>query len=192
MGWPLTLRGRVRTMKNSYVPILCLLALSGCASLSEDECRTADWESVGYIDGTRGYTRGRIEEHSEACSKIGIAPDTKLYEEGRLRGLEEFCTPRNGVRVGEQGRSYGGVCPLDLEPGFMRGYDIGRDLHDLKSHMDNLRSEVQRVETRLRQKDPPLSDYERDHLIYRLRDLEREYGRAESNYRRAERRARDF
>ncbi len=175
-----------------YLCVLCLVALGGCASLSEDECRTADWESVGYIDGTRGYPSGRVAKHSEACSKIGISPDVDLYEEGRNRGLEEFCTPRNGVRVGEQGSSYSGVCPLDLEPGFMRGYQIGRDLHDLKGHMDQLRSEVQRVQSRLRQKDPPLSDYERDQLIYRLRDLEREYGRAESDYRRVEQRARDF
>lgn len=172
--------------------VLVALVLGGCASLSENECRTADWESIGYLDGTRGHNSGRIAEHSEACSKLAITPDRKLYEEGRNRGLEEYCTPRNGVRVGEQGSSYGGVCPLDLDPGFMRGYTIGRDLHDLKEHMERLQSEVQRMQSRLRQKDPPLSDYERDQVIYRLRDLEREYGRTESDYRRAERRARDF
>jgi hypothetical protein len=172
--------------------VIVLLALGGCASLSEKECRTADWESVGYIDGTRGYGIGRIADHSEACAKISITPDHKLYEEGRNRGLEEFCTPRNGMRIGEQGSSYGGVCPLDLEPGFLRGYDIGRDLHYLKERMDRVQSEVQQIQRRLRQKDPPLSDYERDQLIYRLRDLEREYGRSESDYRRAERRRRDL
>lgn len=168
------------------------LALTGCASLSENQCRTADWESIGYLDGTRGYNSGRIGEHSEACAKIGITPDRKLYEEGRVRGLEEFCTGRNGVRIGEQGGSYNGVCPVTTEDAFLRGYNAGKDLHDLKDHMERVQSQVQDTQARLRQKQPPLSDYERDQLIYRLRDLERAYGRAESDYRRAERRAREF
>jgi hypothetical protein len=172
--------------------VLIALLLGGCASMSEKECRTADWESVGYVDGTRGYNSGRIADHSEACAKVGVTPDRKLYEEGRNRGLEEFCTPRTGLRVGQQGGSYSGVCPLDLEPGFMRGYDVGRDLHDIQYRMDQLRSESQNIQSRLQQKDPALSDYERNQLIYRLRDVEREYGRAESEYRMVERHARDF
>jgi len=167
-------------------------ALGGCASLSEKECQTADWESIGYIDGTRGYSSGRIGDHVESCAKVDITPDRKLYEEGRNRGLEEFCTPRNGARIGEQGGSYGGVCPVMLEDAFLRGYNAGRDLRDVKEHMSRLQSAIQDAQARLRTKEPPLSDYERDQLIYRLRGLEREYGRAESDLRRAERRARDL
>ncbi len=42
----------------------------------------------------------------------------------------------------------------------------------------------------LNQKEPPLSDSERDCLIYRLRDLEREYGRTESDLRMLDMRSR--
>ena len=178
-------------MKNYLLPLVAL-CLSGCASLSENECLTADWESIGYLDGSRGYNSGRVGEHSEACAKVNITPDAKLYEEGRNRGLEVFCTGRNGVRIGEQGGSYAGVCPVMLEDAFLRGYNAGKDLHDIKEHMSRVQSNIQDTQARLRTKQPPLSDYERDQLIYRLRDLEREYGRTESDYRRAERRARDF
>lgn len=178
-------------MKHSLL-LLVILALGGCASLSENECRTADWESIGYIDGTKGYNSGRIGEHTEACAKVSITPDRNLYEEGRNRGLEEFCTPSNGVRLGEQGGSYGGVCPVVTEDAFLRGYDAGKDLREIQDYMARLQSDVQNVQARLRVKDPPLSDYQRDQLLYRLRDLEREYGRAESNYRRVERRAREL
>jgi len=175
-----------------FASILAVLVLGGCSSLSEKECQTADWESIGYIDGTRGYNSGRIADHTEACAKVNIKPDPKLYEEGRNRGLEEYCTPRNGLRVGEQGGSYNGVCPVMLEDAFRRGYEAGRDMHDIKDHMSRLQSSIQDVQARLRVKEPPLSDYERDQLIYRLRDLEREYGRAESNLRLVERRARNL
>ena len=171
--------------------VIAAFAVGGCSSLSEKECRTADWESIGYIDGTRGYNSGRIADHEEACTKINIKPDRKLYEEGRNRGLEEYCTSRNGARVGEQGGYYGGVCPVVLEDSFLRGYNAGRDLHDIKEHMSRLQTSIQDTQARLRNKDP-MSDYERDQLIYRLRDLEREYGRAESDLRRAERRTREL
>lgn len=173
-----------------YLPVLLsALVLGGCTTLSQNECLTADWESIGYIDGSKGYRSGRIADHTEACAKVGITPDEKLYEEGRGRGLEIFCTARNGLRFGEQGSSYAGVCPVDLEPAFLHGYDVGRNLHDLKEHMSQLQSEVQRTQAQLRSKDAPLNDYERNQLIYRLRDLEREYGRAEADYRRMERQA---
>ena len=174
-------------------PIFVLAtAASGCASLSENECQTADWESIGYIDGSRGYDAGRIASHAEACSEHGIKADSQLYEEGRLRGLELFCTGPNGVRVGRQGYSYSGVCPLSLQADFMRGYEIGRHLHDLDVHMGQLRGEIQRVQAELRRDEPPLSDRERDALLYRLRDLEREYGRSESDLRAMESSARQF
>lgn len=181
-------------MKNFLLLVALILALglAGCASLSENECRTADWESIGYIDGTRGYNSGRIGEHSEACAKVSIVPDSKLYEEGRNRGLEEFCTSRNGVRLGEQGGSYGGVCPVVTEDAFLRGYEAGKNLREIKDYMARVQSDVQNIEARLRSKQQPPSDYERDQLIYRLRDLERSYGRAQSDLRRAERRAQEL
>jgi hypothetical protein len=162
------------------------LALSGCASLSEDECMTADWESIGYQDGSRGYDAGRIANHGEACAEFAIKPDRALYEEGRARGLEIFCTGRNGIRMGRQGYSYNGVCPPSLEPSFLQGYDLGRSMHDLDAHMSELRNEIQRVQAALRREEPPLSDRDRDYLLYRLRDLEREYGRSEAELRRME------
>jgi hypothetical protein len=182
-------------MKTSLLaPLVVLGALlsSGCASLSENECRAADWESIGYQDGSRGHDAGRIGSHSEACTEYGIRPDRELYEEGRLRGLELFCTGPNGVRLGRQGYAYSGVCPLSLQGEFVRGYEIGRELHDLDAHMQKLQSEVQRVQNELKREDPALSERDRDYLLHRLRELEREYGRSQADLRDMERRARDF
>lgn len=174
-------------------PLLLSLAamLTGCASLSQNECLTADWESIGYQDGSRGYDAGRIAKHAEACAKHGIKADSQQYEEGRIRGLELFCTDANGLRLGRQGYSYSGVCPLSLEAGFSRGYEIGRQMHDVDVHMQELRGEIERVQAELRREKPPLSERDRDYLLYRLRDLEREYGRSEAELRQIERRSRE-
>jgi hypothetical protein len=134
---------------------------------------------------------GRIASHLEACSEYGIRADEQHYEEGRQRGRELFCTGHNGLRLGRQGYSYAGVCPLSMEGAFMRGYQLGRELHDIDAHMQQLQSEIAHVQAELRREEPPLSSKERDYLLYRLRDLEREYGRSEADLRIAESRARD-
>lgn len=169
-----------------------LAIVGGCASLSENECLTADWESIGYRDGSRGYDAGRIGTHGEACAEHGIKADRQLYEEGRLRGLELFCTGENGVRLGRQGYSYSGVCPLSMEGTFMRGFQFGRELRNIDMRMQELRAEVYKVQAELKREEPPLADRDRDYLLHRLRDLEREYGRMEAELRMAETRARDF
>ena len=105
------------------------LTLSGCATLDEGECRNADWQSIGYEDGARGYKASRIGNHRKACAKYGIAPDFDRYEVGRLKGLEEWCTPRNGYRQGVRGRGYNDVCPSHLAGPFVAALAYGKDIH---------------------------------------------------------------
>lgn len=161
------------------------LSLGGCASLSESECQTADWESIGYNDGSHGFEAGRLQAHREACAELGIKPDAIQYEAGRVRGLDEFCTSANGLRAGRQGSGYNGVCPDELADAFLDGYDHGRRMHEVEARLETLREEINRTHARLRD-NTGLNERERDYLIYRLRDLERDYGRLESEYRELE------
>ncbi len=80
-----------------------VLALQGCASLSKDECVTADWYSIGYEDGLHGKQADQIANHRKSCAKHGVTADLALYNEGRDAGLERFCEPRNGYRLGRAG-----------------------------------------------------------------------------------------
>ena len=168
------------------------LQLGGCATLSENECRSADWNAIGYRDGANGYDAGRLADHAEACAEYSISPDQKEYESGRFRGLELFCTEQKGVQVGRQGSSYSGVCPADIEPDFLHGYDLGRRMYDIDQYLSRLRQEIDQTQHALDQKDPPLKDSERDRLIYRLRDLERDYGHSESDLRQLEMQGRRY
>ena len=60
-------------------PLLAtLVLLAGCASMSEDQCRRADWLERGQRDGRNGENPYRIDDHRKACGKVGIVPDLRL------------------------------------------------------------------------------------------------------------------
>lgn len=100
--------------------------VAGCASLSEDQCRQGDWASIGQADGYAGYAMTRLQDHTEACRKVGITPDAAAYSRGRQAGLRGYCTVSRGFTEGRLGNSYAGVCPPDLAPAFMAAYNDGR------------------------------------------------------------------
>lgn len=103
--------------------------------MGKDECLAVDWRTIGYEDGVRGYTGERIARHRKACAKHGVTPDLDLYQAGRREGLEEYCQPANGFRVGARGAGYGGVCPAELEAAFVGAYESGFQLHTLESRL---------------------------------------------------------
>jgi hypothetical protein len=122
---------------------LMSLALGGCATLNEGECRTVEWKTIGYEDGTKGYSGDRIAQHRKACAKYGISPDLSAYQNGRDTGLREYCRPANGFRTGAAGRSYGGICPPDLEDAFASAYESGRQLYELRERVSDTAGRVE-------------------------------------------------
>ncbi len=109
--------------------VLLGLFVSGCASMGEDECRVADWRSIGYEDGTSGKAASHIGQRREACAEYGVTPNFAAYQQGRDEGLREYCTPASGYRVGRNGRSQTAVCPSELRGEFRDAYKSGREIH---------------------------------------------------------------
>lgn len=133
--------------------ILIVLSMTGCATMSKDECLTVDWRTVGYEDGAAGYSGDRIGQHRKACAKHGVSPDLTLYQSGREAGLREYCVPANGFRLGAQGAGYSGLCPAELDGAFASAYESGRHLYELESRaanaayeIDSKRSAIERTE----------------------------------------------
>jgi hypothetical protein len=118
--------------------LLGLLAIGGCASLSENECRTADWEQIGYGDGARGAARSRRGAHAEACAGYGIALDVQAWEAGYERGLDNYCTPLNALQVGLAGGDYNGVCPPESDFAFSSHWRAARGVHDQRQRVSEL------------------------------------------------------
>ena len=137
-------------MNNQWarIPVVLLVAsLSGCASMSSDECTNSNWRAVGYEDGSRGYTSDRFSNHRKACAKHGVTADFQAYQDGRNQGLVEFCQPGRGFNVGASGGRYNGVCAADLEPRFLEAYRIGYQLYSLRANHPRSRLHEQQLES---------------------------------------------
>ena len=164
--------------------LMVLSLISGCATLDKNECLNADWRTIGYEDGSRGYSGSYIANHRKACSDHGVTPDLNLYEEGRQMGLREYCTPGNGYRLGVSGKRYNGTCPSDLDPGFRHAMEEGHKLYVLEKDLrqqrrtleiaykdlDALAMEIADTEAALIK--PKVSPHHRKELLDELRMLE--------------------
>ena len=139
---------------------LLALVMSGCASMSSEECANSDWAAVGFEDGARGYTTERFSSHRKACAKHGITADFRAYQEGRDEGLVEFCQPSRGYNLGVNGGTYYGVCDVALEEEFLDAYRVGHQLYSLRANVNAANSriaskerELDRIEKEIRSKE---------------------------------------
>ncbi|MEL7451110.1 MAG: DUF2799 domain-containing protein [Pseudomonadota bacterium] len=104
---------------------LGFLLASGCASMQQVDCNTADWFSVGLTDGSNGMQASRASEHQAACETSPNSFDTGSYKLGHENGLERYCTTESGLTAGLTGRAYRGVCSAESEKQFLSGYLLG-------------------------------------------------------------------
>lgn len=175
--------------------MIALASLSGCATMSGDECMTSDWSTIGYEDGARGYTTDRFGKHRKACAKHGVTPDFSAYQNGRDQGLNEYCQPNRGFRVGSDGGSYNGVCNVNLEADFLDAYNAGYQLYTLRSNVNRATStihsnenELDRIEDKLLRNGAALiadetTKEDRILLLADMKDLAERTGRLQSQIR---------
>ena len=165
--------------------VIAALLLSSCASMSEQECLTANWQDQGFRDGRNGEPLTRIEDHRQACAKVGVIPDQRLYFKGRDQGILHYCTPDNAIREGRLGRAYRNACPAHLEHRFLQAYEQGKEIYEVEQHIEKLNTESKQLEQALRkEEDRDQSRY----LRQELRDIDRQLQRAREDLRYLERR----
>jgi hypothetical protein len=174
------------------VAITGFLGLSGCASMSGDECLTSDWQMIGFEDGSRGYGSERLSEHRKACAKHGVTPDLEAYRHGREQGLREFCQPSRGFNLGSRGGRYNGVCSAEMEPDFLDAYRAGYHLYELQANVNSANAqinakehELEHINDTIRDKeaaliDPETTTQDRILLLADLKDLSERTGQLEA------------
>ena len=131
--------------------LMATALLAGCASMSESECRVADWGRVGFTDGARGDSESRVAAYTEDCGKIGITPDATAYRHGWDAGIVQFCTPINGWQEGQRGHS-GKLASCQGQAGyalFAQYFDAGMQVYRTREEMERNDREVRRLQKRL-------------------------------------------
>ncbi len=148
--------------------ILNLILLTGlisqllaCASMSKEECMTANWRSIGYEDGASGRPEMTVQAHRKACAKINITPDLPLYQQGHREGVRVYCkNTRGAYDLGTSGGAYYQVCPADLEPGFLQAYRLGQELFNIQQDIDNAENKISNLESSIENLEQQKSDQE--------------------------------
>lgn len=159
----------------SLLSLLALaLLLAGCESMSEDQCRKADWFERGRSDGREGEGEARIDAHRKACAKAGVVPDERRWRQGWADGARSFCVPREAWRHGLADRSYNGSCRDFDEAVWLRWYRAGKDAHATRSERDAKKREIDKAEEQLKKAE---KEDERKALRERIRQLDAEHAR---------------
>lgn len=172
------------TLKISLTAV-ALLLLSSCASMSKEECLTANWLDQGFRDGRSGQPLARIAEHQKACAKVGVVPNDALYFQGRDQGIALYCTAENALVVGREGQPYRNACPAVLEYEFLTAYDKGKQLFDAEQRIEFLNQDSHQLELLLRDEE---DREKRRYLRRQLRELDWELHSARDEQRYLERR----
>jgi len=176
-------------IKISFAALLSFTLVAGltsCASLSESECRAADWEIIGLEDGSKGRSTSHIGKHRKACADYNIAPDLAAYSRGHASGLRQFCTEQNGYNEGVRGHSNANVCPVQLARNFNSGYQRGFEVYQKNREINRLQAGIESREHRLHEiseikvelEEEIISnttrEYRRRELLEEIKALERE------------------
>ncbi len=161
---------------------LCLW-LSGCATMTPNECKSANWAEVGLRDGLDGAALSRLDSRVKDCAEASVPVDTPRYLQGRDQGLLQYCRIENAVPLGLNGKSYDGVCPAAMDGDFRRRFKVGRDVHVARNELRSLESRRGTAEERLRS---AANDEDRRRARDALRDMDADMRRARDRVRDAE------
>lgn len=127
----------------------CLLALSACATLSESECRSGNWDAIGRADGAEGRQEDFILQHAKACNEFGIRPNKTEWLRGRDEGLPLYCTPAKAFDEGRRGQLLSPVCPASELATLQRANQRGLRLNRIEQEIREINSEIRSINSEL-------------------------------------------
>lgn len=122
------------------------LFLQGCATMDESDCLTANWNEIGFRDGSRGLAISRMDSRASDCRKHNIELDRNSYLSGHNQGLVQFCLPSNGYQMGSDEEQYSYICPANLEMPFLTEYVKG-----LNMALDLANNEIRELDSDIRE-----------------------------------------
>lgn len=155
-------------MKNILILLSLTILLTGCAAMSVEQCKTANWLSVGEQDGSAGHET-RLDQYYSSCQKANIVPNQRLYEKGYQQGLGYYCQPENIFDEALEGRGNFRVCPLEKRQALRPYYQVANAYYLADSEFSRSQNEINRYLKQLERTD--LSSKVRDHYKQHLYNL---------------------
>lgn len=129
--------------------IIASVLLSGCATMSKEECKVANWKDVGFNDGANGDSV-LLGDHAKSCAKTGVRPNQAQYMQGYNEGEKSYCTYSNGVEAGENNKFIGGICKkAGLKLAFSDGYKQGKQRYAKKQEIQSKEAELEAIEKQI-------------------------------------------
>lgn len=133
--------------------------------MNQQECETANWSALGYVDGSQGASSAQFNDRSSACSEYNVRANFNEYQVGYKRGLTSYCTENHGFFIGSKGQSYQGVCPQKTETLFLKGYNKGKDLYSIRENVRQAEQDLRNEKDEIDHKKDKLNDL-KNSLIY--------------------------
>ena len=161
-------------MRTTLLLLALAATLSGCETMTEDQCRKADWAERGRADGRNGEPESQLDAHRKACAKAGVTPDERRWRQGWADGVKAYCVPAVAWRWGLDNRSYRGACRDFDEALFLRWHRAGHDAYKTKSEREARQREIDKLEEQLKKAE---KDDERKALREKIRQLDVEQAR---------------
>ncbi len=62
----------LKSLNIKWLVAALAITLSGCSSMSIEECNNADWYQVGYSDGLNGNSPKMIDSYISDCSEAAV------------------------------------------------------------------------------------------------------------------------
>lgn len=96
-----SLRYLIKISPNIFGWLGLVVISSGCSTITENQCRFADFAELGYVDASKGRLREHFNKYQEKCLTydIDLSEEIVMYDFGRERGLSNYC---NSVRYSSQ------------------------------------------------------------------------------------------
>lgn len=168
-------------MKNTLktISLFAVIFLNACATLSPQECQTANWRQLGEQDGQAGRTN-LLAQHYKACSKVNIVPNQSLYESGYRQGQKYYCQPQAIYERALEGSGGYRICPVEQHANLRPFYDIPNNYYQAKKKRDSVLKDLDKYQDYLL--DKKLTAEKRNLYINKVRELKSEKTRVEDDY----------
>ena len=127
--------------------LILVATLSGCSSISQQQCVRGDWFDIGFDHGLQGYSLGKGKEIVYECLDYAVRPNLVDYKRGHQEGLKDYCQPENGFQLGLRGASYNGICASES---FRQAWLQGHDRYTIVQRRAELNEQLSNIESRLR------------------------------------------